>query len=321
MRRRAFITLLGGAAVAWSSPAPAQQAGRTYRISFLAPFPESHPFFGVFLSELSRNGFATGRNLIVDPRGFGVPVANYDTVAAALVKDKIDAILPFGPQATRAAQEATRTIPIVAGMDDPIASNFVRSLSHPGGNLTGVGIFASQLDSKRLEILHSTVPEVRRIGILADPAQTSSWPQLRLTASGLGVELVFFYARSTDELVAATYAMAAAQVGAANILASPVLGGAGRLSVEQMQHLRLPAAYQWPETVHDGGLVAYGPRQEEITRQVVRQLVRVLEGEKPGDLPVEQPTVLALSVNLKTAKALGITVPQSVLVAADEVIE
>jgi putative tryptophan/tyrosine transport system substrate-binding protein len=321
MRRRDLIAMLGGAVMAWPHLAPAQEAGRTYRISFLVPFPRSSPFLAPYFDELSRNGFVEGRNLFVDPRGFGVPVANFDTVAAALAKSGLDAIVPLGPQADRAVQQATKTIPIVAGMDDPIASKLVASLAHPGGNMTGVGLFASQLDSKRLEVLHETIPEARRIGILADPAQTSSWPQLRQAAGSLGVELTFFYARSGAEIVAAVDAMAGAQMGAANILASPVLGGAAPLTVENMRRVRLPAMFQWPETVRDGGLVAYGPSNDAVDRLNTQQLIRVLKGEKPADIPVEQPTRFELAINLKTAKALGLAIAPTLLARADEVIE
>jgi putative ABC transport system substrate-binding protein len=319
--RRDFIAMLGGVGLAWPHIADAQEAGRTYRIALLCPFPRASPILAPYFNELSRNGFIEGRNLSVDPRGFGVAVANYGGVAQALVQNDLDAIVPFGPQADRAVQQATRTIPIVAGMDDPIASKFVTSLAHPGGNMTGVGIFASQLDSKRLELLHEIVPRARRIGILADPAETSSWPQLRQAAGTLGVELTFFNARDGKEIVAAIDAMASAHMEAANILASPVLGGAAALTVENMQRVRLAAMYQWPETARDGGLVAYGPRIDAIDRLLTEQLIRVLKGEKAADIPVIQPTRFELALNLKTAKSLGLTISPTLLVRADEVIE
>jgi len=321
MRRRELIAMLGGVIVSWPHRARAQEAARTYRISFLSPFPRSSPLLVAHFDELSRNGFIEGRNLFIDPRGFSVPVADFDSVAAAIVKGDLDAIVPIGAQAARAVQRATRTIPIIAGMEDPIASKFVTSLSHPGGNMTGVGLFASQLDSKRLEVLHETVPEVRRIGILADPAQTSSWPELRQAAGSLGVELTFFYARNGTEIVVAIEDMVGAHMAAVNVLASPVLAGAASLAIENMRRVGLPAMYQWPESVHDGGLVAYGPSIDAVNRLGAQQVIRVLRGEKPADIPIMRPTRFELAVNLKTAKSLGLAVPSTLLARADEVIE
>jgi len=179
IRRRDLIAMLSGVAVAWPLAAHGQQVGRTYRIAELAPFPRGgNKIQAAIFDELSRNGFVEGHNLIVDPRGFFVPPSEFEAVAVELVKAGPDALLPSGPEATLAAQHATQTIPIVAGLDDPLANKIVASMSHPGGNTTGVGIFATQLDAKRLEVLHEVVPTARRIGVLADAAMTSSRAQL-----------------------------------------------------------------------------------------------------------------------------------------------
>ncbi|HUB97156.1 MAG TPA: ABC transporter substrate-binding protein [Stellaceae bacterium] len=319
--RREILALLASLAIARSDRVRAQQAGRVYRVAFLAPFPRNHPFWSIWFDELRRYGFVEGQNLAVDPRGFGVPVANYDAVAATLVANNPDVIVPLGPEADRAVQAATHNVPIVAGIDDPVASKLAESLSHPGGNLTGVALFATQLDSKRLEVLHEAVPGAKRIGILADPGQTASWPQLHQAGDRLGVELAFFNARSGAEIAAAIDAMAAAHMEAVNILASPVLGGAVPLEVENLRRVKLPAMYQWPDSVTSGGLIGYGPRNDDISRLAVQQLVRVLKGEKPSDIPIVQPTNFELAINLKTAHALGLAIPGTLLARADRVIE
>jgi ABC-type uncharacterized transport system substrate-binding protein len=322
VRRREFIALFGAIAAPLAlSSARAQEAGRTYRIATLGPIPRGNPIIVVLLDELRRNGFVEGRNLAADARGFAVAPTELDPVATELVKEGPDAIVTFGPEAGHAAQRATGTLPIIAASDDLVGSGLVASMSNPGGNTTGVGIFASQLDAKRLEILHEIVPQAHRIGVLADPATTSSRPQLEAAARELGIELILFDARSKDDIVRAIDAMSAAQVDGINVLASPIFGAASALIVDRIHQHRLPSIHQWPETAREGGLVAYGPRLDAFARLVAGQLVRVLRGARPRDLPVEQPTKFELVINLERARALGFSVPQAVVLRADEVIE
>jgi putative ABC transport system substrate-binding protein len=270
--------------------------------------------------ELRRVGFVEGQNLAA--RGWELRVEQFPEVAAELVKAKVDVIISAGDPATRAAQRATATIPILAVSDDLVGSGLVPSLAHHGGNTTGVTIIASDLDAKRLEVLHDYVPQARRIAVLADPTTASTGAQITDAARNLGIEVVRFEARSRDEIGRALDAMTAAKVEALNVLGSPLLDLSRLQIIDRMRQARLPAIYQWPETAEDGGLLAYGPRFVGIFRDIVaRQLVGLLHGTKPADLPIEQPTKFELVVNLKTAKALGLDVPLPLQLRADEVIE
>jgi putative ABC transport system substrate-binding protein len=205
--------------------------------------------------------------------------------------------------------------------DDMVGSALAASMARPGGNTTGVSILASELDVKRLEILHEYVPQARRIAVLADPTTISTRAQLVSGARALGVELVWFEARDSDQLGPALDAITTAKVEAVNVLASPVLNTFRRPIIDRMRDARLPVIYQWPEIAEDGGLLAYGPRLMLCYRHVVSLVDKVLRGTKPADLPIEQPTKFELAVNLKTAGAIGLTISPTLLLRADEVIE
>jgi putative ABC transport system substrate-binding protein len=326
MKRRAFITLLGGAAaasaVSWPLPLSAQEPGRTYRIGGLNNQPRTVPHAVALFDELRRAGFVEGQNLVVAGRGWEFRIEQFPEMAAELVKTKVDVIVCAGDAAIRAAQQATTTIPILGITDDMVGSGLVHSLARPDGNTTGVSILASELDVKRLEILHEFVPQARRIAVLADPTTISTSAQLASAARDLGVELVPFEARSPDEIARALDAVAGAKADALNVLASPLLFANRRIIIERAAALRLPAMYQWPEIAEDGGLFAYGPRIVQMFRQILaRQLVKLLRGAKPADLPVEQPTVFELVINLKAAQAIGLSVSPTFLNRADQVIE
>jgi putative tryptophan/tyrosine transport system substrate-binding protein len=202
-----------------------------------------------------------------------------------------------------------------------IGSGLASNMARPGSNTTGVSIFASELDVKRLEILHEFVPQARRIGVLADPTTVSTRARLTSAARDLDMELVLFEAQSPEEAGRALDAIAAANVGAVNVLASPLLFAARHQIMERMREAHLPAIYQWPETAEEGGLLAYGPRLLLCYRHVVSLVDKVLRGAKPAELPIEQPFKFELVVNLKAAGALGLTIPSALLLRADEVIE
>jgi ABC-type uncharacterized transport system substrate-binding protein len=205
--------------------------------------------------------------------------------------------------------------------DDMVGSGLASSLARPGGNTTGVSILASELDVKRLEVLHEFVPQARRIAVLADPTTISTRAQLASAARDLDIEPVWFEARSPQELSRTLDALAAARVEAVNVLASPLLNLWRPQIIDRMRDARLPAIYQWPESAEDGGLLAYGPRNLLCYRHVVSLVDKVLRGAKPADLPIEQPTKFELAVNLKTAGAIGMMIPPTLLLRADEVIE
>jgi putative tryptophan/tyrosine transport system substrate-binding protein len=321
MRRRRFITLLGGAA-AWPMVARAQQ-GRMPLVGVLRPNSKdiAETFAEPFRRYMKAIGWEEGCNIRflfvwAEGRSDRAPA-----LAGELIAQNLDLIIPFGDPAIRAAQRATQAIPIVGMTDDMIGSGLAASMARPGGNTTGVSILASELDVKRLEILHEFVPQARRIAVLADPTTISTRAQLASGALDLSLELVQFEAQSPDEIGRALEAIAIAKVEAVNVLASPILNAARRLIIDRMHDAHLPAIYQWPETVEDGGLLGYGPRNLLCYRHVVSLVDKILRGAKPADLPIEQPSKFELVVNLKTAGALAMTIAPTLLLRADEVIE
>jgi putative ABC transport system substrate-binding protein len=242
-------------------------------------------------------------------------------LAGELIGKNVDVIITFGNPLIQASQRATETIPIVGMADDMVGSGLADSMARPGRNTTGVSILASELDVKRLEILHEFVPQTRRIGVLADPTTISTRAQLTGAARDLDLELVLLEAQSPEEVNRSLDAIAAAKVGAVNVLASPPLFAARHLIMEQMRATRMPAIYQWPETAEEGGLLAYGPRLLLCYRHVVSLVDKVLRGAMPAELPIEQPFKFELVVNLNTASAIGLTIPSALLLRSDEVID
>ena len=324
MRRREFIIILSGAAAAWPLATRAQEAGRTYRLGGLSAGPRDAPYFVAMFESLRRLGFIEGQNVAVYWRSFAPDVDRVSDFAADLVKADVDAILASGDLATRAAQGATQSIPILATSDDMVRSGLVNSLARPEGNTTGISMFSTELDGKRQEILIEAVPGLRRMAALADSATTAfrQLQSLQDAARARNVELSIQRITRPEEIAAAIDAAKTWGAAALNVLASPVLFGNRQIVLERVAALRLPAIYQFPEVAQDGGCVAYGPRLVKIFGELVtRQLVKLLRGTKPADVPVEQPTKFDLVFNLKTAKALGLTIPPTQLATADEVIE
>lgn len=324
MTRREFITLLGGTLAAAPLAALAQEAGRIYRLGILSSRPQNAAQFVSFFSELKKFGFVEGQNLIIDPRGFRSREEQYAERAIGLVKARVDVILASGNNATRAAQRATATIPILTLTDDVLRAGLVRSLAKPGGNTTGITILASELDGKRQEMLIELVPGARRIAALVDPLHTMNreLDALKAAAVARGVELLIYRIAKPDEVISAIDAAKTSGAEALNVLASPLLNSQRRIIIQRAATLRLPAIYQWPENAEAGGLIGYGPRILHLYLGIrTRQVVKVLRGKKPADIPVERPTKFDLVINLKTAKRLGITIPQTLLLRADKVIE
>jgi putative tryptophan/tyrosine transport system substrate-binding protein len=326
MRRLTRRTIL---CITWATPfAPwivsAQQAGRSYRVGYLSGVQRAAPNIVALFDEVRRSGFIEGQNLTVDGRGFGARSEQFPSIAAELVRANADVIVCAGDAAIHALQQATATIPILAITDDMVGSGLVRSLASPGGNTTGVSLLATELDGKRQEVLMELVPGVRRMAALADTGTTAprQLQTLQDLARTRGVELSIYPVARPEEIVASIDAAQAAGATVLNVLASPLLFANGRNIIERTNALRLPAVFQWPEMAEQGGVVAYGPSIVRIFReQIARQLVKLLRGTKPADIPVEQPTKFDLVINLKTAKSLGLTIPESFLLRADEVIE
>ena len=320
MRRREFITLIGSAAAVSLLLVPvvrAQEPGRIYRLSVIVGAARQAPRIVAVFDELKGLGFVEGHNLQIVAGGFGLREDQYTEVAATVAKSAPDVIFCSDHHAVRAIQEAIHTVPIVGMYTD------LRSLARPGGNTTGVSLLVPELDGKRQEILMEAVPGARRIAVMADSIVTQAHhlQALQNATRARGVEVAVFSA-GTPELIAPTMDKAKEWGATAlNVLSAPLFSINRRLVIERAAALGLPAIYEWAEMAEEGGLIAYGPRLTLIYRQLARLIVKVLRGIKPEDLPVEQPTKFELVVNLKTAKALGLTIPQSLLLRADKVIE
>jgi putative ABC transport system substrate-binding protein len=326
MRRRKFVTLIGSAAVAQLARLPAvraQDAARTYRLGIIFGGSREAPRVVAFFDELELLGFVEGKNLNVVPGGFDLGIDHFAEYAKTLARSNPDVIFCVGDAATLAANEATQTIPVV-GLFSPnmVAAGLIRTFARPGSNVTGVS-FPSELDGKRQELLMEAVPGARGIAILADP--TFTYPaQLQVledAARAHGLKPAVVTAKKLEDITSAMDK--AKELGAAelNVLAAPLFSVNRRVLIERAAALRLPAIYEWPEMAEEGGLMAYGPRLPLMYRQAARLVAKVFHGDKPQDIPVELPVKFDLIVNLKAAKALGLTISETFLARADEVIE
>jgi putative ABC transport system substrate-binding protein len=293
------------------------------RIGFLANSADeaSNPLIAGVFTELQRLGWVNGRSANYESRFAAGDPSRFPGFSADLVDRKVNVIFAGNHAAAKAAQIATATIPIVAMADDMEEAGLVPSIARTGSNITGVSIFGSELDQKRLELLMEMVPAARRIAALAESKTRPSVAEVAANARRLGIELILIEAPSPDKLDSALGAVATARVDAVNVLASFVLYNGRRAIIDRMAASRLPAIYQWPEYAADGALMGYGPTQASIARQLAELIDRVLKGVSPAELPVLRPTKFELAINLKTAKALGLIVSPALLARADEVIE
>jgi ABC-type uncharacterized transport system substrate-binding protein len=322
MRRREFITLVGGAAVAWPLDARAQDS-RTYHVGILNTNPRGSPVVTAVFDELRRSGLVEGRNLIVEQAGIGIPYPQFGEAARELAKKNIAAVMVGGgAPPIRAVQSVLPAMPIVGVADDMVADGLARSLAQPGGNVTGVSLFAPELDGKRQDLLIELLPDVRRMAALADPRvqPPKQLQALKEAARTRGIELSIYPVAKPEGITPAMDAAKAAGAGGLNVLAASLFGGNRKIIIDHAAALRLPAIYMWPDYTEDGALIGYGPVQTQVYRQVARMLAKVLRGAKPAELPVEQPTIFELAINLDAAKALGLTVPMNLLSRADKVI-
>jgi putative ABC transport system substrate-binding protein len=324
LKRREFLTLLGRSIVAWPLAVTAQEPGRIYRLGHLTPSARDAPHYAALFDELARLGYINGQNLVIDSRGYGMPPERFLELALELIKANVDVIFCAGHAATRAAQQATATIPILAISDDMVGSGLVHSLVQPGGNTTGITILATELDGKRQDILMAAAPHIGRMAALADVNSTT--PQqlqaLQDATRARGVELSLHGVVKADEIIPAIDAAKTSHAGAINVLSSPLLFANRRIIIERTAALRLPAVYQWPETAEEGGLIAYGPPLFQLFRDLARRyLIKLFRGAKPSDLPVEQPSRFDLIINLQTAKAIGHEIPAGLVLRADKVID
>ncbi len=306
----------------------AQPAGKVFRVGVLTPaFPTSEPYppLEAFRQGLRALGYVEGQNLVLEYR-YAAGFERLPALAAELVRLQVEVIVASGAPAIRAAQHTTRTIPIVmAGTDDPVATGLVASLARPGGNTTGLSFLSAELPGKRLELLKEAVPQSARVAVLAKaagPSESIRWHTLTGAARALGLHLHIVEPRSAEELDTAFVAMTREGADALIVVADQALmdGLRGQIVDLAAKH-RLPAMYDWKMYVDAGGLMSYGPSLSDTFRRAATYVDKILKGAKPADLPVEQPTKFALVINLKTAKALGLTIPPTVLFQADEVIQ
>jgi len=327
MNRRAFVTGLGAALAA--PLAVEAQTGKIARIGFLSPSSASDPGtprrLGAFQQGLRELGYAEGATIVIESRWADGKYDQLPGLAAELVRLKVDVIVTYAPPAIQAAKQATGTIPIVmAGIIDPVATGLVTSLARPGGNITGLSLMAPELVVKQLEILKTVVPEVSRVAVLGNPTNAGTSPQVRRAkdaAGPLSLRLQFLEARSVSEIDNAFAAMASERAGALVVLVDAMfLDHRVRIAEIAARH-RLPAAYGLIDHAEAGGLMVYASSDIDRFRRAANFVDRILKGAKPADLPVEQPSKFELVINLKTAKALGLTIPPSVLLRADRVIE
>jgi ABC-type uncharacterized transport system substrate-binding protein len=327
MDRRAFIL---GSVAALATPLAAEaQTLKIPRIGFLSPTSASDPGnprrLGPLRQGLRELGYAEGQTIAIEFRWADGKYDQLAGLAVELVRLKVDVIVTYAPPAIQAAKQATATIPIVmAGIIDPVATGFVTSLARPGGNITGLSLMAPELVVKQLEILKEIVPEVSRVAVLGNPTNAGTAPQLRHAqdaARALSVRLQPLEARSLSAIDTAFAAMAREQAGALVVLVDAMLLDHRLRIADLAARRRLPAAYGLIDYAEAGGLIAYASSDIDRFRRAAALVDKILKGAKPGDLPIEQPTKFELVINLKTAKALGLTIPPSLLLRADQIIE
>jgi ABC-type uncharacterized transport system substrate-binding protein len=325
MTRREFITLLGGAAVAWPLAAGAQQAGKLPTIGFLGATTPSAAglWLAAFVQRLRELGWMEGRNVAIEIRwGEGRP-ERFAEIAAELVRLKVDVILTHNTPPVLAAKQATSIIPIVfATGGDPVGTGVVASLARPGGNVTGLSSQNPDLVGKRVELLREVVPGLRRLAVLASdsPYSVLEVSQLQATARTVGLEVAAFEIRRTED-IAPAFERLKSFADALYVIPDPV-AVSNRVRINTFAlGARLPTMHGLRDPVEAGGLMSYGPNSPDMFRRAADYVDKILRGAKPGDLPVEQPTKFDLVINLTTAKVLGLDVPPTLLARADEVIE
>jgi len=325
MNRRQFITLLGGAAVAWPLAARAQQPAKLPTIGYLGTAAASAwaPWTAAFVQRLHELGWTDGRTVAIQYRWAEGRAERSAELAAELARLKVDVIVTGG-NAALAAKQASSAVPIVfALVDDPVGMGLVASLARPGGNVTGLAFQAADLAGKRLALLREVVPGLRRLAIMANveyPNAASEMREVQIAARTLGIDAATFEIRRAEDIAPAFEALkdradALYVVGDALVITH-------RVRINTLALIaRLPTIYVVREYVEAGGLMSYGPNFPDLFRRAADYVDKILRGAKPGEIPVEQPTKFDLAINPTTAKALGLTVPESFLLRADEVIE
>jgi putative ABC transport system substrate-binding protein len=329
MRRREFITLLGSVAAAWPRIARAQQGERVRLVGILRPISEDGPVAKpeqmAFLEGLRQLGWTPGRNVRIEVRWSGGDEAKTRKDAAELIALAPDVIVASGSLGAEVMLKATKTIPIVFVLTpDPVGSGYVEGVSRPGGNATGFMMFEYNLCGKWLELLREIAPSVTHAAVLRDPATAAGIGQfavIQSVAPSVGIEVSPIELRQPDQIEPAIARFAQRSNGGIIFTASGIGGANVNSIIAAAARYKLPDVYMEPAFVAAGGLISYGPNFTDQFRRAADYVDRILKGEKPADLPVQAPNKYELAINLKTAKALGLSVPQSLLTRADEVIE
>jgi putative tryptophan/tyrosine transport system substrate-binding protein len=324
MRRREFITLLGGAAASLPLAARAQQAGKLPTLGFLGVDAMVwSPWTAAFVERLRELGWIDGRTIEIEYRWSEGRPEREGEIAAEFVRLKVDVIVTTGT-AVPSIKQATSIIPIVFPLaQDPVAGGLVASLSRPGGNATGLSLQQTELAGKRLELLREIFPRFHRLAIMVDVGNPDAMLELgdvKGTALTLGLEVAPVEIRRAED-IAPAFAAINAQADALYVVIDPLINANRSRIITLALGARLPAIFGTRDYVKDGGLISYGPNVPDLFRRAAEYVDKILRGTKPSDIPVEQPTKFELVINLKTAKALGLSVPQTLLATADEVIE
>jgi putative ABC transport system substrate-binding protein len=327
--RRKLVLALGVSALAASLASFAQQQNKIWRVGFLSPRrrPDSldSDVFGAFQQGMRALGYVEGKNLAIEWRFSNGTSERLSGLAAELVKLKVDVIVAQGGPATSAAQKTTATIPVVMGsVGDPVGSGFVKSLAHPGGNITGLSNLHVDLSPKLLEMLLSIVPKLSRVTVLINPDNSTNATILKsvqAVAQKRNVKILPAVARTPQEIENAFPVMTRQNAGAVIVARDAIFNQQARQIAQLAAKHRLPSVAATREYTDAGGLMSYGQNLAESYQRAATYVDKIFKGAKPGDLPVEQPTKLELFINRKTAKALGLTIPQELLISADKVIE
>jgi len=325
LSRRRFLAAIAGSLLATPLAAGAQQAGRIPRVAILWSAAPSGPYAQAFRQGLHELGYVEGKSIVVEDRSAEGRPDRLPGLAAELVRLKVDVILAAESDTIRAAWQATKTIPIVmTASGDPVGIGVVASLAHPGGNVTGLTSITTELGGKRLELLRGLVPGVTRVAFVwnpDNPVQAMMFSETEVAARSLGVQLQSLMVRGPSGLEGAFSAMAKERSGALIVVVDLLLFAHMRRIADFAVASKLPAIAQRREFAEAGGLMTYGPSYSDLFRRAATYVDKILKGAKPADLPVEQPTKFDLIINLKTAKALGLTIPPTLLARADQVIE
>jgi ABC-type uncharacterized transport system substrate-binding protein len=327
--RRTLLVTFAGGILAAPLAAEAQQAGKVPRIGYLGLYRAASPHLGeAFLQGLRDLGYVEGRNVVIEYRDAEGKSERLHALAAELVALKVDVIVAPSTAPALAAKQATRTLPIVFfSVTDPVSSGLVTSLARPGGNVTGLSDLTEELVGKCLEQLKQAVPGVSRVAVLWQPGafgertEKDMLKAAEVAARALGVRPQFVEARGPDDFDRAFSDMTSARAGALTVLPTAMFFNERRRLVDLAAKNRLPTVFPFRESVDAGGLMSYGPALADLFRRAATHVDKILKGAKPGDLPIEQPTKFELVINLKTAKALGLTIPQTLLQRADQIIE